>query len=423
MATRHGHVVTLIPTKTITWRHFLGVNAQLLWFKPKTYIRQLDALKALGLDWVRVDLHWDILEPARHYYRHVSAMDTMIRILKQKHFRSVLYLTGSTPFDTRAPSGARHKDQYPPRHDRPFADFMARLAKRYPSVNAWQVWNEPNLPSFWRPGRHPARSYGRLLAMTTHAIRAVAPGKTVVMGGMGYYSQMPERRNTLMLKRLGEMGAFGLGVVVAYHPYTEYPEGDNPRKDDFLKHANLLNAALRSAGVKSIWADEWGWSSYRGPREMQAIIGRRGQADYVLRRLALMSTMDYNRIFLFTLSDLDHRATVRDRSYGLLNLKGRPKPVYLALRQFLTILGPTIYPAPPLAVITRVPRLYSITWRRPDGRDVWLFWGSSDGSALVHAPGGRLHDPLTGSVRTLQPTKEGTLRVPVRTSLQMLTLP
>ena len=32
--------------------------------------------------------------------------------------------------------------------------FAARLAmllaQRYPSVDAWQIWNEPNLPTFWQ---------------------------------------------------------------------------------------------------------------------------------------------------------------------------------------------------------------------------------------------------------------------------------
>ena len=417
-----GKVVTLIPPRAVTWRRFLGVNAQFLWFTPKIYKRQLKQLSALGLDWVRVDLHWDLLEPSPGHY-HLRAMDALVRTLKQRHIKSVFYLTGSAPFDSSAPAGARYKDPYPPRHDRPFALFMAQLAQRYPSVNAWEVWNEPNLPSFWHCNHHPVQTYARLLALTTRAIRSAAPGKTVVLGGMAYYSQMPARGGTLMLRRLGQMGAFGLNLVVAYHPYTEYPEGDDPGTQDFIRRADLLNSALRRAGVRTIWADEWGWSSYRGPREMQAIIGRKGQADYVLRRLALMSAMDYNKIFLFTLSDLDDRASVRDRSYGLLTRNARPKPVYVALSRFLHVLGPTVRPAPPMAVRSQVPILYSITWKRMDGSKVWLFWGSAAGHATITAGTGELYNPLTGAAQRLVATRGRILRVPVRTSLQMLTLP
>lgn len=417
-----GKVVTLIPPRAVTWRRFLGVNAEFLWFTPKIYTRQMQRLSALGLDWVRVDLHWDRLEPTPGHY-HLRALDTLVRVLKQRRIKSVFYLTGSAPFDSSAPTGTRYKDPYPPRHDRPFAAFMAQLARRYPSVDAWEVWNEPNLPSFWHCDHHPAKTYARLLALTTRAIRSVAPGKTVVLGGMAYYSQMPARGGTLMLRRLGQMGAFGLNLVVAYHPYTEYPEGDDPETQDFIRRGDLLNSALRQAGVRSIWADEWGWSSYRGPREMQAIIGRKGQADYVLRRLALMSTMDYNKIFLFTLSDLDDRASVRDRSYGLLTRSGQPKPVYVALSRFLHVLGPTVRPARPMTVTSHVPILYSITWKRMDGHKVWLFWGSVAGHAKITARAGELYDPLTGAAQHLVATRGKTLRVPVRTSLQMLTFP
>ncbi|MDO2068561.1 hypothetical protein Q2415_25875, partial [Escherichia coli] len=99
-------------------------------------------------------------------------------------------------------------------------------------------------------------------------------------------------------------------------PYTQLPEGNYPWNLDFVSHANQINRALRNAGVPAIWSTEWGWSAYKGPKELQDIIGVEGQADYVLRRLALMSALDYDRIFLFTLSDLDQRASVRDRDYG-----------------------------------------------------------------------------------------------------------
>ena len=132
------------------------------------------------------------------------------------------------------------------------------------------------------------------------------------------------------LDELGKLGAFKLGAIVAYHPYSLSPEGDDPKARDFVLRAQQLNSRLRAMKVAGIWATEWGWSSYAGPKEEQPIIGQDGQADYILRRLALMSAMDYDRIFLFALSDLDERASVRDRSYGLLDIQGNPKPAYRA---------------------------------------------------------------------------------------------
>jgi len=132
------------------------------------------------------------------------------------------------------------------------------------------------------------------------------------------------------------MGVAQKKLVMAYHPYTELPEGASPKQQDYLQHSNFINSALRAHGIEQIWATEWGWSSYSGPKEMQAIIGVDGQADYTLRRLALMSAQDFDRIFLFNLSDLDSRAGPRDQGYGLLDLQARPKPVYNALANLIT---------------------------------------------------------------------------------------
>jgi beta-xylosidase len=291
------------------------------------------------------------------------------------------------------------------------------LAKRYPSVNAWQVWNEPNLPSFWRPYEDP-EGYARLLLASTRSLQQAAPDKPVVAAGMAYYSQMPVKGG-LMLEELGKLGVQQLGTVIAYHPYSQQPEGDAPRTNDFILRSRQLNASLRSAGVKSIWATEWGWSSYAGPKELQEIIGPQGQADYVLRRLALMSALDFDKVFLFALSDLDNRASARDQRYGLLDLQGNPKPTYEALARFLATCGPRLSPAEPPRLLNPVQDLYSTSWRREDGRQLWMFWSASGADVqLPEVQSGELSDPLSGAQQHLE-AKNG-VSLKARPSLQLL---
>lgn len=408
--------VQLKAPRAVEWRDFLGVNAHFLWFPPEQYSQQMQQWKALGLDWTRVDLHWDRHEPEQGQYR-LSELDGVIQQLQQEQLKSVFYLVGSAPHATSAPAGSPTPDQYPPKDPQLFADAMSMFAKRYPSVDAWQVWNEPNLPSFWRPHEDPI-GYGRLLQVTAPALRQSAPGKPVIMAGMAYYSQMPVKGG-LMLEELGKLGVQQLGTVVAYHPYSQEPESDEPGVNDFILRAQQLNATLRSVQVPAIWATEWGWSSYAGPKELQEIIGTDGQADYLLRRLALMSALDYDRIFLFALSDLDSRASARDQHYGLLDLQGKPKPAYKALKRFLTISGPRLEPNDPPTLAATIDDLYSIAWKRSDGRNLWLFWSASGAEVqLTGVTRAILHDPLTGKKQTLEDANG--LRFQAKPSLQML---
>ena len=152
---------------------------------------------------------------------------------------------------------------------------------------------------------------------------------------------------------------------------------------------------------------------------MQLLIGVDGQADFTLRRLALMSAMDFQRIFLFNLSDLDSRATPRDQYYGLLDLQGNPKPVYVALQHVFKVTGPRLDPADAPVVDGAPNDLYSIGWTRSDGKRLWMFWSASGNQ--VQLPGvtqATLYNPLSGTETPLNDA--AAITVPLKSSLQLL---
>jgi len=400
--------------RTVTWKDFLGVNVQFHYFTPDIYQKQMTRLDQLGLKWIRWTLHWPILEPAQGHY-NLGDLDAAMNAAKPHDYNTVAYLVGSATFDSSAPQGASNADQYPPQDDSVFAERMTALAQHYPQVSHWQVWNEPNI--IWLPQADPV-AYYNLLTTTASAIRSALPGKPIVTAGVAYYGQM-RGSTAYMLQSMVEQGLAKQNIVAAYHPYSEYPEGDSVADRDFLVRGNALNTTLHDAGVKEVWATEWGWSSYRGPVEMQQIIGVQGQADYTLRRLAMMSTMDYQRIFLFNLSDLDQRASARDRGYGLLDLNGEPKPVYTALKNFFEVTGPSLVPADPPPALAVPEDLYAIAWNRPDGSHLLMAWSAS--GAHLNFPGiksATLYNPLTGQRTPLADAKG--VDVPLMPSLQIL---
>lgn len=412
----------LVAPRPIVWKDYLGVNAHFLWFSPAQQRVQMLRLKELGLAWTRVDLHWDRHEPEEHRF-NFQPIDVTVAGLKALQLKSVFYLVGSAPFASSAGllGVMGNGDQYPPSNPAQFAERMVMLAKRYPTVDAWQIWNEPNLPSFWRPLPSPA-GYDELLQVSVRELSAAGvPKHRQVMAGMAYYSQMPVLGG-LMLHELAKLGALDLGAIVAYHPYSLKPEGDEPKDKDFILRARLVNQQLRSMKAAGIWATEWGWSSYPGPVEEQPIIGEHGQADYLLRRLALMSAQDFDRIFLFALSDLDSRATPRDRAYGLLRVDGQPKPAYTALANFLRATGPKIVPDITPTVASAPDTLYSMGWRRDGDSDkrLWMFWSERPIDIALHGISrATLFDPMTGSVRQLRP-RLGRLYLTTSGKLQML---
>lgn len=408
------------PARTVVWADFLGVNAQLQWFPAEIARQQVAHLKALGLSWVRLALHWMLIEPEPGKLQ-LDGTDQMMALVKQAGLHSITYVVGSPRFASSAPPGSPYADKFPPRDPAVLAQRMQALARRYPDVDVWQVWNEPNIPAFWQPQIDP-QGYGRLLQPAVAALRQAMPHKPVAMAGMAYYSQMAGREG-LMLDALGKMGAWRLNLIACYHPYTAEPEGAEDGARDLLKHVSFVNKGLRAYGVKQVWATEWGWSSYDGPVEEQPLVGEEGQASHTLKRLALMATQDFDRIFLFTLSDLDKRAGVRDRRYGLLRENGQPKPVYHALQRFLKISGPRLAPAEPVRVAGGLPAgLVSINWRRADGRQLWMVWAHEPMSLTLDGiQAGTWHQPLRGTQREVAASASAKgLTLDVGTDLQML---
>lgn len=417
-----GHLEPLPqPRRTIVFSDYLGMNTPLLFYAPEVYRRQLDQLKALGLRWVRVDLHWDYMEPQAGAWRY-DLLDPLMQSLQQGGFKPVVYLVGSAPFAATQPEGTPFRDQYPPRDPQEYAARLAALARRYPFVTHWQVWNEPNILPFWRPREDPA-AYARLLQASAAALRhSELRDRKVVAAGMAYYSQMPLRGNALMLEELGRLGALHSADVLAYHPYSDAPEGDpDPTDpDNFIHRAQSINGRLRAVGVGQIWATEWGWSTYQGEKDHQTPVTEAQQADYLLRRLMLMMALDFDRIFWFSWMDIDKIVSERDRHYGLVRPDGSPKPAWYALQRLLALTGDRLEPLASVLPTEGQPAFYQHRWQRTDGRRITLFYGQQPASVVW--PGAQpvqLHWPATGASQTLMP-KDGRITVPVKASLGVL---
>lgn len=379
-----------VAPREIEFDKFLGVNAHLLWFPEPIYKKQLDQLEGLGLSWLRLDLHWSYLEPEFNQLQYVKELDQLMTELNRRQAHEVVYLVGSPRFVSTAKPGDPQYDKYPP-SENPlalpglgqasgidlFAARMKELTTRYPNVDAWEIWNEPNIPSSWAPKEDPI-AYGKL-AMKTAAL--LPSDRLKVLGGMAYFSEMPMRSGEPMLKVLLDYQVQNIVDVVSYHPYTNLPDGAG--EFDLKEKVALYNGYMRQHGVKQIWATEFGWSTYPGPVEYQPLITQQQQADYLLKRIALMMETDFERIFLFALADLDERASVRDRYYGLLDRNGDPKPSYSALKSFLTTLGPKVTFINIGAVGNGVEHL---AWWQGDKRQVALFWGKSGTQVKISAP-------------------------------------
>ena len=197
--------------------------------------------------------------------------DGFVAAAAQVGLRMLPVLGDPPPFRSTAPALPAANVWYPPASNADFADFAARLVARYgPNgrfwasrpdlpylpVEAWQVWNEPNLPVFWG-GSPNAAAYAATLKAAYGAIHGVDPAAEVVAAGIPDSSRgEPFDSYVGALVEAGGAAAFD---TFAVHAYAAGQTG----AIEMTRHARDL---LNSLGVTApLRVTEFGWSTAGPP--------------------------------------------------------------------------------------------------------------------------------------------------------------
>ena len=127
----------------------LGVEFHCNWgyYTDGTRATVVDRAVGAGLTWVRIDVSWRGLEPHRRKFavRYGTRFERCVALAKRRGLR-VLVVLGWTP---KWANGGR-KTNVPPRRASDYGVIATRLATRLRGrVDAWEVWNEPNLVDGW----------------------------------------------------------------------------------------------------------------------------------------------------------------------------------------------------------------------------------------------------------------------------------
>ncbi|MCC7355747.1 MAG: beta-galactosidase [Anaerolineae bacterium] len=184
------------PPPTSTQKPPVQINAQMaspdfgaqafLWWRPEVADRDLTIMKEFGFSWVRQTFAWEDIEGKGKGQFDWANADRVIQQVND-HGLKLLARLGTDPENGMTKRWAGP----PPGNAKNFADFAGAMAKRYcGKVQAYQVWNEPNLTREWG-GRAPnPTEYANFLRGAYTAIKAACPSVVVVTAGMA-----PTERN------------------------------------------------------------------------------------------------------------------------------------------------------------------------------------------------------------------------------------
>jgi polysaccharide biosynthesis protein PslG len=296
--------------------------------------RVLDAARTAGMWSVRVDVDWSRVEPVQGR-RDWTDVDRVMRAVVAR---------GMCPLGlvTYAPAWAADPALHPtgthfaPTDPRLFAGFAAAAARRYrDEVRVWEVWNEPNTVQFFQPRPDPA-AYGRLLAATHGAVKAVDAHITVVSGGLApAEDDGGDIAPTTFLAGLYAGGFNAFFDAFAIHPYS-YPALPN------APGTEAWNTALRVAIMheemvaggdagKQIWITECG-----APTGTAAVaVSEDVQAQTLDIVLGYAKKTPWiGPAFVYSIRDGGSDAADAEQNFGVLRRDFSPKPAYAVVSAF-----------------------------------------------------------------------------------------
>ncbi len=176
-----GFAVTDPPFSSLTY----GIQA-FLWWDEGFAGRDMDWIQRMAFSHVKQTFAWEDIQPERDVWSFGRADELLVE-LERRNLKLVARLSDA-PEWVHPSIGARKQGGFvdaPPDNLADFAHYCGILAERYRGrIDAYQIWNEPNLSREWGDRTPDAAGYVALLQACSDAIRAADPDAILISAGI-----------------------------------------------------------------------------------------------------------------------------------------------------------------------------------------------------------------------------------------------
>jgi hypothetical protein len=242
---------------------------------------RVNLIKQAGCVADRCDFWWSIVEPKPGVWNWEKT-DWMVDFLTKRHIEVFPILSYTAAWMKDSPQSGPEIAG--------FANYVFESVSRYKDrVRCWEVWNEPNIETFWKPAPD-VDVYSRLLEASYKAAKRADPDCTIV----GSVTSMTDLNWIINLARRGGLNHMD---ALSFHPYAL---ADGPGEMDFHRQIRNVRRVLAEHGKEAmpLWITEMGW---------QADASREPEVDkqsrYIIMAHVIAAAEGIERLFWFNLQD------------------------------------------------------------------------------------------------------------------------
>jgi len=196
-----------------------GIQA-FLWWQPEVAHRDLGLIRDAGFTWVKQWFSWRDIEGAGKGKFDWETADRVVAQVEEFGLKLIVRVDHGPDWAGPPPQNTDH-----------FVDFLTALSNRYKgSIQAYQIWNEPNLAREWGDKPPNAREYTQMLKKAYQAIKRVDPNAVVVTAGLAPTTELSARAvpDTQFVQAMYDAGAKPYFDMLGAHGagYRAPPEMD-----------------------------------------------------------------------------------------------------------------------------------------------------------------------------------------------------
>ncbi len=303
----------------------LGISSWDLYAKSSTALdATLADYKALGADWLRIDVRWDHAQKTANGAYNWSEVERVVSAAN-KHGIEVIGVLNDVPnWADRTFASTSTREAY--------SKFAKAAASKFgDAIDYWEIYNEPNMK-----GITPT-NYASTLKGAFSAIKSVDAGDAVITGGL---AAVPGTGNGLYgavdyLKGIYAAGGKGNFDAVGYHPYT-YPY--LPSASASWNGWQIMEDGIRSTMVSNgdssleVWMTELG-APTTGPNS----ISQSTQATIIAQATQIAAGYDWaGPILWYTYQDVGGATGNVENWFGLVGPNGEKKEAYYTFKSIAT---------------------------------------------------------------------------------------
>jgi hypothetical protein len=320
--------------------------------RPETINRDLDMVKAAGMQWVRIDILWDMIEHGCNDCYDFTELDPIIDAINARGLKIIARVDHPPAWARQIPAV-----NGPPDNIEDYADIIAALTARYTSARlpVLLIWNEPNLSREWGNdiiNESAADLYMLMLRRAYEEAKEKDPNITILSAGLSPTGTADgtAQPDDVYLQWMYDNGLvyFSDGIGIHANAFGLPPEAalmsdpSRPHPSFYFRRAEQLRdiMVLNGDAAKQAWIMEFGYTSDTvNPSYSWHAVDENTKADYIVRALKYAKanwSPWLAEMTVWSIADPLWNPNMEQYYWAITNPDGTPRPAYTAIQQART---------------------------------------------------------------------------------------